>query len=69
MSRKAFTLLELIVVVVIIGVIAGFAIPGYQKAIEKGEERTAIIKLKGIMAGMKILKQNMAAIRPSTCSM
>ena len=52
--EQSFTLIELMIVVVIIGVIAGFAIPGYQKAIEKNEERVAHVKLRAIGAGMKI---------------
>ncbi|MBI5024536.1 MAG: prepilin-type N-terminal cleavage/methylation domain-containing protein [Candidatus Omnitrophica bacterium] len=52
--EQSFTLMELMIVVVIIGVIAGFAIPSYQKAIEKNEEKTAVVKLQTIRAGMKI---------------
>lgn len=48
--------MELMIVVVIIGVIAGFTIPSYQKAIEKNKEKTAIVKLAGIVGGMKIYK-------------
>lgn len=48
--------MELMIVVVVIGIIAGFAIPSYQKAIEKNEERTAIVKLQAIRAGMQIYK-------------
>jgi prepilin-type N-terminal cleavage/methylation domain-containing protein len=39
---KAFTLIELIVVVVIVGVIAAFAVPNYRKTIDKTFERDAI---------------------------
>lgn len=48
--------MELIIVVMIISVIAGFAIPSYQKAIEKNEEKTSIVKLQSIVGGMKIYK-------------
>ncbi len=48
--------MELVIVVVIIGVIAGFAIPSYEKAMEKGREKTAIVKLEGIAGGIKIYK-------------
>jgi len=51
---KSFTLLELILVVVLMGIMAAYAIPSYQKAIEKNEERVAIAKLQAIVAGMKI---------------
>ena len=55
-NEPSFTLMELLIVVVIIGVIAGFAIPGYQKAMEKATEKNAIIKLQSIIAGMKIYR-------------
>lgn len=40
-SRKAFTLLELIVVIVILGLLAALAIPTFQEVIKKSEIRTA----------------------------
>ena len=53
-TERSFTLLELILVVILIGVMAGYSIPSYQKAIEKNEERVALAKLETIVAGMKI---------------
>ncbi len=55
-TERSFTLLELILVVILIGIMTGVGIPGYQKAIEKNEERTAIVKLQAIRAGMIIYK-------------
>ena len=45
---RAFTLTELLITVVIITVIATFAVPNYQKSIRKGYERRAILNLKTI---------------------
>jgi len=45
---RGFTLTELLVIVVIIGIIAGFAIPGYNKAIDKSNERDAILIAKRV---------------------
>ena len=42
MNRKAFTLLELLMVVIIIGILATFAIPEYAKFEEKGIATEAI---------------------------
>jgi len=40
-KRNGFTLLEIIVVVVIAGIIATFAVPGYFIAVEKGKNKEA----------------------------
>jgi prepilin-type N-terminal cleavage/methylation domain-containing protein len=50
MKTKAFTLMELMVVVVIIGIIAGFALPQYQRSIRKAHERDALVQLTAIHA-------------------
>ncbi|MDO8580390.1 MAG: prepilin-type N-terminal cleavage/methylation domain-containing protein [Candidatus Omnitrophota bacterium] len=54
--RKGFTLLELIVVLIIITIIAGFAIPSYQKSTQKGREREAYLKLLTIHGASEIYK-------------
>ena len=53
-TERSFTLLELILVVTLMGILAGYAIPSYQRAIEKNEERVALAKLQAMVAGMKI---------------
>ena len=49
-SVKGFTLMELMVVVIIIGVIAAFAIPNYSKSIQKAHERDMLVQLTSIHA-------------------
>ncbi len=51
---RAFTLTELIITVVIITVLATFAVPNYQKSVRKGYERRAILNLKMIHGANEI---------------
>lgn len=44
--KKSFTLIELMIVVVIIGVLASFSVPIYTKAIERGRQAEGISLLK-----------------------
>lgn len=54
----AFTLLELIIVVVLIGIIAGFAIPNYGKAIQKAHERDMLMQLMALHAANVMYRAN-----------
>jgi prepilin-type N-terminal cleavage/methylation domain-containing protein len=51
-----FTLIELMVIVVIVGTIAAFAIPNYRKAVEKGYERAALTNLTLIYSKQEAIK-------------
>ena len=55
-SKNAFTLIELIVVVIITGIIASFAIPNYQKAMNKNYARDAVRNLYLIGASQQAYK-------------
>ncbi|MCA9404930.1 MAG: prepilin-type N-terminal cleavage/methylation domain-containing protein [Candidatus Omnitrophica bacterium] len=56
MDKKAFTLMELITVTIIVGVTAAFAIPSYSRAIEKSHSRQVKINLLTIHAAGEIYK-------------
>lgn len=56
MSNKSFTLMELLIVVIIIGVIAGFAIPNYKKAMAKQKAKRLILTARLIDGAQEIYK-------------
>lgn len=53
-KRNAITLLELIVVVVILGILVGIAVPVYQKVILRAKIKAAETSLRAIYAAQKI---------------
>ncbi len=54
--EQSFTLIELMIVVVIIGIIAGFAIPGYEKAITRQKVKRLILTANLIAGAQEIYK-------------
>lgn len=56
MSNKSFTLMELLIVVIIIGVIAGFAIPGYKKTMARQQVKRLILTATLIGGAQEIYK-------------
>jgi len=63
-SVMGFTIMELMVVVIIIGVIAAFAIPNFQGRMERNIERRAIVNLLAMSGAVRIylVKNRVAAI-------
>jgi prepilin-type N-terminal cleavage/methylation domain-containing protein len=53
-NKKAFTLIEMLVVVVIIGILAAIALPQYQKAVEKALVSEAFIIQKNILQASEL---------------
>ena len=47
MNNKGFTLIEIIIVVTIVGIISGIAIPQYQNHIARSQIAIAIAELRG----------------------
>ena len=46
--RKSFTLIELLIVIIIIGILATIAVPQYQKIVRKAEWNNAIVTLDAL---------------------
>lgn len=54
MKKKAYTLLELLIVALIVGILAIIALPLFEKTKERGLDREAISNLKLIQAAERI---------------
>ena len=54
---KAFTLVEILIVVVIIGILATVAIPTYFKYVERGYASDAKVQIKNILQNSELYRQ------------
>lgn len=55
-KNMAFTLMEILMVVIIISVIAGFGIPSYYKSYERGLRKNAESQLKSVQRAQELYK-------------
>ncbi len=56
LRKKAFTLTELLVVVLIAGIMASFAIPNYSKAVERSHQTDAVNQLTTIWSANQVYR-------------
>ena len=55
-NKKGFTLIEMLVVVLIIGILAGVALPQYTKAVEKARATEAITNISSLEKAIDLWK-------------
>lgn len=55
-TRKAVTLMEILIVVVLVGIVAAFGIPSYTKSIERADAREAADNLRMIASAMELYR-------------
>lgn len=53
-ARKAFTLMEVVIVIVIIGIIAAFGLPNYAKSVARANEKEAAANLRIIASALQV---------------
>ena len=64
-DNTAFTLTELMVVVVLVGLIASFAIPNYTKAVNRAKEKDAIFNLELIREAVRLYMSREGGVPPA----
>ena len=67
-ANKAFSLIEIMIVIIVLGILAAFAIPSYQKTKEAGEERTAAANLKIIENSLEQYKNQNGTYPTVNCA-
>ena len=64
-GERGFTLIEMVIIVMIVGILAAIAIPSYLKYLQKNKETTAISDINTIASQLKaIMMENPDALPP-----
>jgi len=66
-SEKGFSLIELVIIIVVLGILAAVAIPKYQDITAKAKESSARAAMGGIRSGVTIFYAN-AAVTTGTAT-
>ena len=62
--EESFTLQELLIVVIIIGVLAGLVFPAYERTVDQSYERRLVIDMEAISAAQRIFKARQGECYP-----
>lgn len=57
MNNKGFTLVEILIVVFLVGIIAGFGLPNYTKAVSRAKKRNAINNMRMLHSSLMIYER------------
>ena len=64
-NKKGFTLIEMLVVVLIIGILAAIALPQYRKVVEQSKVSEALVNIKAIENSMRMYLVNSGSLPSS----
>ena len=64
-NKKAFTLIELLIVVLIIGILAAIALPQYQKAVEKTRLTQNIVNVRALYDALELYRLENGSYPPT----
>jgi len=65
MTRRGFTLIELIMVVIVIGILVSIAVPTYLDTVERTKSKEAIATLQSILAAERNYAAERRVFRPA----
>ena len=55
-SKESYTLAEVMIVIIIVSILAGFAIPQYQQTMERSYEKSAVMDLRSLTSSQEVYK-------------
>ena len=63
MSRKGFTLIELMIVIAIIGILAAIAIPNFRKAREQAREKACYANIRVLLGAIEMYNMDHSSMQ------
>ena len=68
LSIKAFTIMEIMIVVIIVGIIAAFAIPNYSRSVSQSHLQDAMMQLSAIRSANQVYYARTSKYWPATAA-